>query len=77
MLKQNRLFLLSDILVLPVRNPEEAVSVLLTMWILLLFFNIFFFKTEITTLMNLVFIVLIIITSIGYIIGKRYWEKNK
>ncbi len=79
MLKEIEEFLFCDIMPsIPVpRTPGEAVAVLLTLWILLLIFNIFLFNTGINTTMNILLISLIAITIIGYFLGKRYFKNRK
>jgi len=73
MLKEIEEFLFCDIMppIPAVRTPGQAVAVLLTLWILLLCFNIFLFDSGINTPMNILLIALIAITIIGYFLGMK------
>jgi hypothetical protein len=65
------------IVVPPVRTVGQFVAVLLTLWTCFLFFNLFLHKTGIFTQTNLIFISLIVITSIAYILGRIYFKNRK
>jgi len=82
--RKKRILLFSDVLpIIPaeIRTNEQLFIVLfiipLSLFILVLLFNIFILGNGINTLINIILIVLSGILLTGYILGRRYLKNHK